>query len=153
MLLELKREPSADGCTLGSLYVNGEFECFTLEDVVREVPQEAVEKWKVPGDTATPAGTYDVIVDMSAHFQRMLPLLLHVPGFEGVRIHSGNVSADTEGCILVGKRRTTAAVLDSRTAFNALFTNIRAAIARAETVQVRITNPPLIASPREVTVV
>jgi Family of unknown function (DUF5675) len=87
MLLEVKREPSAFGCTLGNLYVDGQYECFTLEDVVREVPEEAVEKWKVPGETAIPVGTYDVIVTLSNRFQRLLPLLMKVPGFEGVRIH------------------------------------------------------------------
>ncbi|MGA8151997.1 MAG: DUF5675 family protein [Terriglobales bacterium] len=153
MLLEVKREPSAAACTLGSLYVDGEFECFTLEDVVREVPMLAVEKWKVPDETAIPSGTYEVIVDESAHFQKLLPLLLKVPGFEGVRIHSGNVAADTEGCILVGKRRTANAVLASRAAFNALFGKIKTAIAEGQTVRVRITNPPLLTSAREVAVV
>jgi len=153
MLLEVKREPSAAGCTVGTLHVDGNFECFTLEEVVREVPQLAVEKWKVPDETAIPSGTYDVIVDMSAHFQKLLPLLQRVPGFEGVRIHSGNVAADTEGCILVGKRRTADSVLASRAAFNALFAKINAAVARGETVQIRITNPPLSPSPRDVTVV
>jgi hypothetical protein len=153
MLLEVKREPSANGCTLGSLFVDGEFECFTLEDVVREVPELAVEKWKVPDETAIPTGTYDVIVNMSEHFQKLLPLLLNVPGFEGVRIHSGNVAADTEGCILVGKRRSATAVLASRAAFNPLFAKIKAAIARGETVRIGITNPPLVPSPREVAVV
>jgi hypothetical protein len=153
MLLEVKREPSAAGCTLGALYVDGEFECFTLEDVVREVPQLAVEKWKVADETAIPSGTYDVIVDMSAHFQKLLPLLQKVPGFDGVRIHSGNVAADTEGCILVGKRRTATAVLASRAAFNALFVKIKAAIAKGEPVRIKITNPPLVPSPRDVAVV
>ena len=152
MLLEVKREPSAQGCTPGSLYVDGEFECFTLEDVVREVPEEAVDKWKVPDETAIPSGTYDVIMNRSAHFNRVLPLLVDVPGFEGVRIHSGNVAADTEGCILVGQRRTETAVLDSRLAFNALFAKIKAAVARRETVCLRITNPPLLQSPRQVSV-
>ena len=153
MLLEVKREPSANNCTLGSLFVDGKFECFTLEDVVREVPQLAVEEWKVQDETSIPSGTYEVIVEQSVHFQKLLPLLLKVPGFEGVRIHSGNVAADTEGCILVGKRRTATAVLASRAAFNALFAKIQAAIAKGETVQIRITNPPLIPSPREVAVV
>jgi hypothetical protein len=149
MLLEVKRDHSALGCTVGTLYVDGQFECFTLEDVVREVPQEAVEKWKVPGETAIPSGTYDVMVNRSSRFQRLLPLLLNVPGFEGVRIHPGNFAGDTEGCILVGKRRAPAAVLDSRSAFNVLFPKIEAAVGRGEKIQIRITNPPVIPSPRE----
>lgn len=152
MLLEVRREPSANGCTLGSLYVNGEFECFTLEDVVREVPELAVEKWKVDGETAIPSGTFRVIVTMSARFKKLLPLLVNVPGFQGVRIHSGNVAADTEGCILVGSQRGDAALLQSRLAFHALFPKIQAAIARNEQVFVRITNPPLITPPGQIAV-
>jgi hypothetical protein len=150
MLLEVRREPSASGCTLGSLYVDGEFECFTLEDIVREVPELAVEKWKVDGQTAVPSGTYRVIVTMSTRFKKLLPLLVDVPGFQGVRIHSGNVAADTEGCILVGSRLGNAAVLQSRLAFNALFPKIQAAIARNEAVHLRITNPPLTPPPGQV---
>jgi hypothetical protein len=152
MLLEVRREPSAQGCTLGELYVDGEFECFTLEDLIREVPEEAVEKWKVAGETAIPAGTYRVIVSMSTRFAKLLPLLVDVPGFEGVRIHSGNVAADTEGCILVGNRRAETAVLDSRTAFRALFAKIQAAIDHEEPVHIRITNPPLTTPPGQTSV-
>lgn len=150
MLLEVKREPSARGCTLGTLYVDGEFECFTLEDVVREIPEQAVETWKTPGETAIPSGTYEVTVTNSAHFGRMLPLLLKVPGFEGVRIHSGNVAADTEGCILVGVRKTDLEVLDSRLAFQSLFAKMLAARARNEPIHIRISNAPLTPAPGQV---
>jgi len=150
MLLEVKREPCARDCTLGSLYVDGEFQCFTLEDVVREVPEEAVESWKIPGETAIPSGTYEVILNMSARFGKLLPLLLNVPGFQGVRIHSGNVAADTEGCILVGASKTDVAVLESRAAFQPLFDKIQAAIARHEAVHIRISNPPLTPPPGQV---
>lgn len=150
MLLEVKRQPSADGCTLGSLYVDGVFECFTLEDVIREIPERAVATWKVAGETAIPAGTYKLNVSVSARFNKPLPLLMDVPGFDGVRIHSGNVAGDTEGCILVGQRCGQACVLDSRKAFNAVFSKIRAAIDRGDPVQIRITNPPLIPPPGQV---
>lgn len=150
MLLEVRREPSAHGCTLGSMYVDGGFECFTLEDVIREVALQPVASWKVPGETAIPSGTYQVTVTMSNRFQRLLPLLLDVPGFEGVRIHSGNCAADTEGCILVGRRRGVATILESRLAFEALFSKIQAAIGRGEAVQVRVVNPPLVPPPNQV---
>jgi hypothetical protein len=138
MLLELKRDPSADGCTLGKLFVDGQFECFTLEDTVREVPGQPVSQWKIQDQTAIPLGTYEVIVDFSNHFQKSLPHILNVPGFEGVRIHSGNTADDTEGCILVGGRQGSGEVLDSRTAFGALFPKIQAALAKGESVKISI---------------
>jgi len=140
MWLEVIREPSSQVCTLGSLSVDGQFECYTLEDVVREVPGEPVEQWKVPGQTAIPAGVYSVVVNHSARFNRLLPQLLDVPGFKGVRLHSGNVAADTEGCILVGKRKAESEVLDSRIAFQALFPKIQAALGRGDPVRMRIMN-------------
>ena len=54
----------------------------------------------------------------------MLPLLLDVDGFEGVRIHPGNTDKDTEGCLLPGARYAQDAVLDSRKAFSQLYDKI-----------------------------
>jgi len=69
---------------------------------MREEPNKAVSDWKVYANTAIPTGIYGVIITMSARFKKLLPLLLNVDGFSGIRIHAGNTSADTEGCILVG---------------------------------------------------
>jgi uncharacterized protein DUF5675 len=96
-------------------------QCFTLEDRVRPV--------KIFGQTAIPAGTYEVVVNQSAHFHKLLPELVDVPNFEGVRIHSGNKPADTEGCILVGTTKGTNEINNSRVAFDALFPKIQAAVA------------------------
>ncbi len=143
MLLEVRRDPSANGCTIGSLYVDGGFECFTLEDVIREVPRLEVVKWKIPGETAIPSGIYPVTINLSTRFHRLMPQLLDVPGFVGVRIHCGNCADDTEGCILVGRRRGSATILESRVAFNTLFPKLEAAINRREEVKIRVSNPPL----------
>ena len=110
MKLVLQRQPSTAACTLGRLFVDGEPECWTLEDVVRP------PRVKVDRATAIPPGTYRVEVTHSPRFGVRLPLLHDVPGFVGIRIHPGNTADDTEGCILVGTDRGRNAILRSRAA-------------------------------------
>lgn len=131
MRLTLQRSPSNSVCTIGQLSVDGVHECFSLEDVVRPGP-------KVFGQTAIPAGIYQVVITFSPHFQRELPLLVNVPGFEGVRIHPGNTAADTEGCILVGMDLGNNSIGRSLMAFNALFPKIQAAINAGEGVVIEV---------------
>jgi hypothetical protein len=134
MKITVVREWFTLDCTIGQLLVDGVFECFTLEDMVRP------ESQKVFGKTAIPYGKYSVSITYSPHFKRMLPLLSGVPNFDGVRIHPGNYAADTEGCLLVGNQRVKGAVLDSRSAFNNLFGKISAAIAHKDTVTIEYMN-------------
>lgn len=133
MNITIRRERSTAKSTTGVLKA-GDFQCFTLEDVVR--PK------KIHGETAIPAGTYKVIVNFSPRFHKALPLLLDVPGFSGIRIHPGNKAADTEGCILPGLTRSVDWVGQSAAAFSALFARIRAAIAAGEAVTITIEDAP-----------
>lgn len=135
MQLRLAREPSGGGITPGRLFVDDVHACFTLEDVVRTGP-------KVPGATAIPAGRYRVRVTYSPRFKRALPLIMDVPGFEGIRIHAGNVAEDTEGCILVGNGRGFHSITDSRLALAALQPRIAGAEARGDDVWITIVNAP-----------
>jgi hypothetical protein len=122
-------KPLTKGYQAGKLYVDGDLFCHTLEDEVREVEGQPVEKWKIKGKTAIPRGKYRVDVTFSNRFKTMMPILLDVPGFEGVRIHAGNTSANTEGCVLVGNESGEDGFLgDSRTAFANLFGVIKDAI-------------------------
>lgn len=139
MELKLTSEPSAHGCTISVLTVDDEIFCYTLEDVVREVVGQPVASWKVQNETAIPAGRYHVELRQSPHFGCLVPHLLDVPGYTDVLIHWGNKSADTHGCLLVGRKRTDDAVLESRLAFDDLMqrlhvdpTNIWITVQRAE---------------------
>ncbi len=119
MKLLLKRLHRTDKSTVGELSINGIFECYTLEDIEREV--------KIKGKTAINKGTYKVIINRSNRFKKDMPLLLSVPNFEGVRIHSGNKAEDTEGCILVGTSRSLDFIGNSRVAYNKLFAKMKLA--------------------------
>lgn len=122
MKLELWRRWLTEASTVGELYVDGEWECYVLEDRYRPPPEK-----KVPGATAIPCGTYGVKLTHSPRFQRILPLLVDVPGFSGVRIHPGNTIADTEGCLLPGRIKHGESVKESRVAFHALLAKLEAA--------------------------
>lgn len=106
MELALRRVKLDTHSTMGRLFVNGVFECVTLEDVVRIdnplTPQD--EGAKVMHQTAIPAGRYKVIINTSPRFKKRLMRLLDVPGFTGILIHSGNTAEDSSGCILVGQQ-------------------------------------------------
>lgn len=108
MILELKRWPSNEVCTIGKLSLPSGGYVYTLEDVEREE--------KIPGKTAIPKGCYEVKITWSNRFKKDLPLLIDVPGFEGVRVHSGNTDKDTEGCILVGLTKGVDCIGQSRDA-------------------------------------
>ena len=92
-------------------YEEEEYFCDTLEPTWRDYAHGA---HKIKGRSAIPEGRYAVVISFSPKFEQWLPILLGVPKFEGIRIHEGNCSEDTEGCILVGKNREVGKVLDSR---------------------------------------
>lgn len=119
MKIEIKRLHKTKNSTIGELSIDGKFECYTLEDKERPI--------KIKSETAIPKGTYKVIINQSNRFKRLLPLLLNVPNFEGVRIHSGNSNHDTEGCILVGRTMTKDYIGQSRLAFEKLFKKMQLA--------------------------
>jgi hypothetical protein len=83
---------------------------------------------KIHGKTAIPEGIYEVIINFSSRFKKPLPRLLKVPNFEGILIHPGNTSRDTEGCILVGTTKSKDFVGNSRAAFKTLFAKLEAAL-------------------------
>ena len=135
MILRLLRYPQGDSSP-GDLFVNGEWQCHTLEDQDRELESGGT---KVPGKTAIPLGNYSVIIDMSTRFQRLMMHVLDVPQFSGIRIHSGNTIFDTEGCILVGSDvHDDGTLIASRVALDALQTKVTQALAAGEQVSISV---------------
>lgn len=112
MKILVQRQVKTDKSLSGSMYIAGAFECFTLERTDGE------------GKGHIPAGEYSLIIDVSKRFGRRMPHILDVSGFEGVRIHSGNTAADTEGCILIGQTNDKDFVGQSKIAFENFFRKI-----------------------------
>jgi len=134
MELELTRSTKTNKSSIGELAIDGVFECFILEDKDRGLrqgmPVSELMALKIKKETAIPTGRYEIVVSFSDRFQKMLPLLLDVPAYEGIRIHPGNTDTNTEGCLLPGKSKSANAVGSSRIAFTALFDKIKAALQR-----------------------
>lgn len=103
MQMIIKRQIMAEGFTLGTFSIDGARVGYTCEDRDRRL-EDGGEK--VDGETAIPRGTYRVVMTFSGRFQALMPEILGVPGFTGVRIHGGNSAADTHGCPLLGAQAT-----------------------------------------------
>lgn len=132
MKLKLYRKFLGNKYTIGKLFINDEYICDTLEDVVRS------EGIKVYGETAIPYGVYEIVLTMSPRFKKILPLLLNVPNFEGVRIHTGNTEKDTEGCILIGYNKVKGKVINSRIAFDKVMKQLELATINNEKITIEV---------------
>ena len=146
MNLELKRIASGTDDTLGALYINGKFECFTLEDEKRTI--------KVKGETRIPAGNYqikfrEILSGKTKRYRKRYTWftwhlhLQNVPGFKYVYIHIGNYEKDTDGCLLVGEQLLSnlsgrGAVLKSGPAFKRLYAKISEVLTRGEPVFINV---------------
>ena len=131
MELQLKREIFTEQSTIGTLTINGEFECFILEDKDRGLSDalslEQILKVKVYGKTAIPYGRYEIDWTMSARFKVFMPILLNVKGWSGIRIHRGNSEIDSLGCLLCGRLKLNDRISESTLATNRLYKKIEAA--------------------------
>lgn len=124
MKLTLKRIALRPTYTIGKLYIDNVYFCDTIEDTVRDINKNGKfdngEK-KVHSKTAIPYGTYEIKWTYSPRFKKYTPQLMNVPSFEGIRIHAGNTSADTEGCLILGENKQVGKVLNSRTTINKFY--------------------------------
>lgn len=143
MIIELNRIKSAPDATLGYMTIDGQFECFTLEDEKRTV--------KVSGETRIPSGYYrikyrEVDSPMTQRYKAKYDFfewhleLQNVPNFQYVYIHVGNTDDDTDGCILVGRSADmdTMTVGHSSVAYETLYKKIRTSLKKGESVWIRI---------------
>ncbi|WP_314815355.1 DUF5675 family protein [Hoylesella nanceiensis] len=142
MEIQVNRIARKDGYTIGRMSLNGVYFCDTLEDTDRGLNStmsvgEILSK-KRKGITAIPTGKYDVILSFSPRFKRVLPLLLSVKGYEGVRIHAGNTAEDTEGCLLVGENKIKGQVLNSRATLEKLMSVLLDCEKRKEKISITI---------------
>ena len=122
--------------TIGKLYIDGAYFCDTLEDVVRDLGIDG--SGKIKHETAIPPGRYKVILSMSNRFKKVMPLLLSVPYFSGIRIHSGKDKEDTSGCPLVGDNKVKGKVLNSRKTFNVLMVELQIATTSGEEIYITV---------------
>ena len=98
LLIRDSKKPARGEPTRGQLFVDFVPFCRTIEPN----PDN--------GKGCIPRGWYRVDVTWSPRFQRNMPILRIVPGFEGIRIHAGLREENTRGCICVGERYNEAAL-------------------------------------------
>ena len=135
MKLTLNRIALRQTYTIGKLYIDGKYFCDTLEDTVRDTNKSGKfdnGEQKIKGKTAIPYGTYEIKWTYSPRFKKYTPQLMNVPSFEGIRIHSGNSSTDTEGCLLLGENKKVGMVLNSRATINKFYQLIKKACSKGK---------------------
>lgn len=142
MFIQVVREIDNGKSTIGKMFINGTFECYTLEDTFNEP--------KVWGQTRIPEGTYDIILrnegGMTSKYAKRysnhkgMLWLQDVPNFEWVYIHTGNTEDHTDGCILVGKtcNSSDGTIGNSRDAYKDLYSKIIEALDNGEQVTIEI---------------
>lgn len=152
MELLVRRRYKDSTYTIGSLYVNGVYECDTLEGPDRgltsEMSLEEIKSKKIYGNTAIPTGKYSVSMSVvsprfkdrswAKPYSGKIPRLLDVKGYEGVLIHVGNKATDTSGCILVGENKIKGQVLNSTACFMELMTQLLKAHLKGDPITIEI---------------
>ena len=135
MKLTLKRIALRKTYTIGKLYIDDVYFCDTIEDTVRDINKNGKfdngEK-KIHSKTAIPYGIYEIKWTYSPRFKKYTPQLMNVPSFEGIRIHAGNTSADTEGCLILGENKQVGKVLNSRATINKFYPIIKEACSKGK---------------------
>ena len=137
MELSIIRKTYTEDSTIGDFLINGIRYYYSLEDQDRQrQPDGSILPWtrdlKVYGETAIPYGRYEVITNFSGRFKRVMPLLMNVPDFAGVRIHAGNQDHDTHGCPLIGFTKANDFIGQSKKAFTDFMPRLVAALKKGK---------------------
>lgn len=118
MQVLINRKYKKETYTIGIVYIDGVRFCESMEDKDRGLHQymnvSEIQRLKVYGETAIPAGKYKVTMTCSSKYKRVMPQVMNVKGFTGIRIHSGNTAKDSLGCILLGKNDKVGWISQSR---------------------------------------
>lgn len=152
MKILVDRKWRKEDYTIGKLFIDGVPFCETLEDKDRglrnTMPLGEIKKIKVYGETAIPVGTYELILSYSTKFasriwgkkyKGLVPELLNVKGFSGIRIHPLNTAKDSLGCIGVGRNTVVGMITESTSHYYKLMDNyILPAINKKEKITVII---------------
>jgi hypothetical protein len=126
MKLDVIRKEFTNISSIGDFLIDGKWFYDSLEDKDRQIqPDGSIIPWrpdlKITNETAIPYGTYAVQINWSNRFKKLMPIILNVPNFGGIRIHNGDTAADTDGCILIGLHKKIDDIWESIPAFNDFF--------------------------------
>lgn len=135
MHFELVRQVISETRTLGILYCDSRMLGYTCEDTDRRLESGGE---KVPGKTAIPRGHYTMRLSMSTRFKRIMPEVLNVPFFTGIRFHGGNTENDTEGCPLLGARTNMSGVWECARVNKEMVNLMAGAEARGEAITLEV---------------
>jgi hypothetical protein len=115
-MVTITRDLFTQQSTSGQLFIDGVFQCFTLEPVTRtdNVKPRAI-----------PEGIYALDIRFSPKHGRDVPHVENVPGFAEIELHIGNFPKDTEGCCLLGLTRSADFVGQSHGAFDKVFARLQ----------------------------
>jgi len=158
MKLDVIRTQFGKDATNGLLFIDNVFECYTLEDEVRDV--------KVHSETAIPLGTYTIkfrniggfdtkyTARYGSTFHKGMLELQDVPNFKYILIHTGNTDQHTAGCLLLGETQQDldkgkdGFVGGSGDAYKKMYLKVRDALINQEEVTINYKNIDL--APKEI---
>jgi hypothetical protein len=142
-VLKVERYSDDGDCTLGKMYLDNEFQCYTLEDEQRDE--------KVQNETRIDAGTYKVafkknVTNLTKKYRSRFSWfkwhieIKELPKHSHVYIHIGNTDEDTAGCILVGKTVYKNTIGQSVKAYTELYKKISDLLEAGHTIEIQIIN-------------